>query len=205
MYCGCLHACWFVLTLFGVPRYNCEDWIGPHTSVAWTCSGLEGASGAGCDCSGCDCAVDCVGAWGAWSTCDATCGIGSATRSFEVAVAAWDGGAECTFAQGTTQEAPCAVLQDPDGGGGGVVVDCPLDCVGQWSVWGACSVSCGGGGTKKRIFAVETGAKYGGVACPISQTDACSVATSCVCPNTCIAGGCVCACVRACVRACLHE
>lgn len=91
------------------------------------------------------------------------------------------------WAQIQTRE--CSII-DPDApASGDTVLHCPISCVGHWSSWGACSVTCGTGGTRKRIFAVETQPKYGGDACPISQTNGCNGVDDCVCPRTCIAIG----------------
>ena len=42
---------------------------------------------------------------------------------------------------------------------------CPVDCVGEWACWSACSLSCGGG-LQVRHYGVSTAAAHGGVACP---------------------------------------
>ena len=75
------------------PDRTCEDW-----ADYYTCGELE--SKVGCDCSGCSCAVDCVGEWSAWAECDVTCGTGRTSRSFMVLVDAAFGGEECAFSRG---------------------------------------------------------------------------------------------------------
>eukprot|EP01046_Picozoa_sp_COSAG06_P002478 COSAG06_NODE_88_length_24864_cov_7.159368_15_plen_965_part_00 len=69
---------------------------------------------------------------------------------------------------------------------------CPIDCVGAWTCWSACSLSCGGG-LQTRHFEVSTPAAHGGVpclaqdhlveerpcneeACPICDLPACTLA-----------------------------
>jgi hypothetical protein len=59
-------------------------------------------------CTSVPCDIDCVGSWGAWSTCP--CGGGSSTRAFAVTTAATGtGGAACAVADGETQTFTCPV------------------------------------------------------------------------------------------------
>ena len=124
---------------------TCEDW-----ASYYSCSDLE--SKIGCDCSYCSCPVDCIGEWSAWETCDATCGAGSTSRTFEIAVRAVNGGLECEVEDGEVESTDCSAM-DPDDTDS--VLNCPVDCSGHWLAWGECTTTCGTQGTKERSFAVE--------------------------------------------------
>eukprot|EP01137_Pigoraptor_chileana_P027903 Opistho-2@11109 len=112
--------------------------------------------------------VNCVTSdWSTWSECydlDAPLcnGTGRRTRTRTVLVAPIRGGAEC----GGLQEDE--VCYSPP---------CPVDCVvGEFSAWGACSVSCGGGWHEsKRV--VLTQPAFGGRECPsLSRGEPCNMA-----------------------------
>merc|ERR1712054_730919 len=96
--------------------------------------------------------VDCVGSWGSWSACSATCGDGTQSRVYSVTTSVSNGGAECNFADNATQSQDCN-----DGA-------CPVDCVGSWSSYSACSATCGDG-TQSRVYSVTTSASNGGAEC----------------------------------------
>eukprot|EP01048_Picozoa_sp_COSAG05_P011501 COSAG05_NODE_1084_length_5930_cov_11.147316_8_plen_394_part_01 len=104
--------------------------------------------------------VDCVGSWGEWGLCSATCGDGSQTRMFSISTAAENSGVPCDSADGETQTQYCY-----DG-------DCPVDvdCVGAWGEWGSCSTTCGHG-TMTRTYTVTTSAEGAGSACEASDGD----------------------------------
>jgi len=120
------------------------------------------------------CPVDCVGAWGGWGVCPVACGGGQQTRTYTVTTPAQNGGAACPATAGQSGTQACNVQ------------GCPVACVGAWSAYGACSVSCGGG-QQTRTFTITTQAANGGAGCPAangqSQAQACNVQG---CPVNCV-------------------
>ena len=99
------------------------------------------------------CPIDCVGSWGDYGSCNASCGGGTKTRTYSVTTPAQHGGAECPANHGDTDETNCN--EDP----------CPVDCVGSWGDYGSCNTTCGPG-TKTREYTVTTPAQHGGAECP---------------------------------------
>lgn len=97
-------------------------------------------------------AIDCVGEW-SYSTCSISCGGGVRTRTFHVVQPAANGGVECVYIDGTTETLTCNTPP------------CSTDCIGEWSMYSMCSLSCGGG-TKSRIYTVVQAAANGGATCP---------------------------------------
>eukprot|EP01012_Entosiphon_sulcatum_P049575 TRINITY_DN6820_c0_g1_i6.p1 TRINITY_DN6820_c0_g1~~TRINITY_DN6820_c0_g1_i6.p1 ORF type:complete len:7637 (+),score=112.47 TRINITY_DN6820_c0_g1_i6:5459-28369(+) len=115
------------------------------------------------------CPVDCVvSSWSAWSACSATCGGGQRTRTRYVVTSAKDNGIPC----------PALLEQEPCN----IDIPCPEDCqVSEWSQWGICSATCGGG-EHSRTRTVIKAAKFGGVACPkLTETEQCNTD---LCPDT---------------------
>ena len=101
-------------------------------------------------------AVNCVGGWGDWSACSVACGGGNKSRTYAVTTPASGSGEACIKQNGEVEEISCN--SDP----------CPIDCVGEWGAWGACSASCGGG-EQTRTFTQTTPAAHGGTACVAGQ------------------------------------
>ncbi|CAD7956383.1 unnamed protein product [Amoebophrya sp. A25] len=98
--------------------------------------------------------VDCVLAeWSYWTSCSATCGGGQKYRTRDVSAAAEAGGKPC---EGSLKEVEsCA--SDP-------CIE-PVDCVwGEWTEYGACSATCGGG-QKTRDREIAVAPRFGGKLC----------------------------------------
>ena len=103
-------------------------------------------------------------------------GGGAQTRTFSISQVAINGGSDCLTQIGAIEEQSC----NTDA--------CPVDCVGAWSAFGACSVSCGGG-TQEQTYSVSTPAANSGSACPAADgavleracdTNPCDVVVDCV-------------------------
>ncbi|XP_046330803.2 A disintegrin and metalloproteinase with thrombospondin motifs adt-1-like isoform X14 [Haliotis rufescens] len=129
------------------PFYGGKDCVGPREDTA--------------PCNQHNCPVDGIWAeWAKWSTCTLTCGGGQQWRSRNC-IGPFDGGKECPGPRNVTQA--CSTDH------------CPIDGVyGEWSSWGACSDTCGGG-TQDRTRSC-TAPKFGGVDCqdPAVDTMACN-------------------------------
>ena len=115
--------------------------------------------------------VDCVVSdWSSWVTCSATCGGGDQTRTRTITTQPSYSGAACPD---LTETQSCNT--NP----------CPVDCdVSDWSSWGTCSATCGGG-DQIRTRTITTQPSYGGAACPdLTETQACNTNPCPVdCPN----------------------
>uniref|UniRef100_A0A7S2AEL5 Spondin-like TSP1 domain-containing protein n=1 Tax=Alexandrium andersonii TaxID=327968 RepID=A0A7S2AEL5_9DINO len=88
----------------------------------------------GCSSVACESPDDClVSDWQAWSSCESTCGLGQRQRRREVVRARSGDGAGCRLE--LSQVAACMGQPCPE-----------HDCLwADWSEWGECSASCGGG------------------------------------------------------------
>ena len=129
-----------------------------------------------CSCSSsCSCIIklspltNCVWGPNEWSPCSSatTCdGInptrpGTRTRTFTVTTPSANGGLACPSS--LTETGTCAK-------------DCSVNCVGSWSIWGACNATCinnnlSASGSRTRTFTVTTPMANGGLACPSSLTE----------------------------------
>ena len=97
--------------------------------------------------------VNCVGSWSGFGACSKSCGGGTQSQTYSVTTAAGPGGSACPHANGQVNTQTCNTQ------------GCPVNCVGSWSGFGACSKSCGGG-TRSQTYTVTTAAANGGSACP---------------------------------------
>ncbi|CAD7922583.1 unnamed protein product [Amoebophrya sp. A120] len=98
--------------------------------------------------------IDCVlSGWADWSTCSHPCGGGQKKRTRKVNTLPQYGGKDC--ASGLEEVAPCST--EP--------CEHPSDCVmGDWTDWGKCSATCGGG-EQHRARKVVKASKHGGRPC----------------------------------------
>ena len=105
--------------------------------------------------------MDCeVSYFGNWSECSVTCGGGTRTKERTATAPVEHGGELCPD---LTESESCNL--DP----------CPVDCVvSDWSTYGECSHSCGGG-TKMRTRTESVAAAHGGATCgSLSQGTDCN-------------------------------
>ena len=110
------------------------------------------------------CPVDCVGAMDAWGACSLPCGGGTQARSFVVSAPAQHGGL-CP-ADGTSESQACNTDACPP------PPPAPVDCVGDYESFGACTETCGPNGVQTRSFIIATSASNGGTACTLAAGDA---------------------------------
>jgi hypothetical protein len=105
--------------------------------------------------------VACVGAWSAFGNC--SCTLNTQVRTYEVSVPSANGGPACPTANGATESQSC------------VPQNCPIDCVGTWTVWPACDCASM---SMTRSYQISTPAQNGGVECSVvggeNQTQACT-------------------------------
>lgn len=115
------------------------------------------------------CPVDCVlSTFGAFGSCDKSCGTGKAIATRTIVTNVAYGGKGCAS---LTTSRRCNTQA------------CPLDCkVSTWSAFGACTKSCGMG-YQKRTRSVVIAAQEGGVACvSLTNTASCNLQA---CPVDC--------------------
>ena len=96
---------------------------------------------------------DCVGSYGKFNECSATCGGGTRTKTYEITTSAQHGGAPCPTSPQITE--PCNTQP------------CPIDCEGSYGEFNECSATCGGG-TRTKTYEITTSAQHGGTPCPTS-------------------------------------
>jgi len=114
-----------------------------------TCPIADNTTETDSTCSKTDCSVNCVGDWGEWNACSATCnginaisriGTGTRSRTYRVRTTEINGGAVCPIANNTPQtDSTCSKT------------DCPVHCVGDWDTWTACAATCDGINARTRI------------------------------------------------------
>jgi hypothetical protein len=54
--------------------------------------------------------VNCVGSWGAWATCQVTCGTGAQSQTYTITVPTVGTGTSCPYANLATQSQACTVV-----------------------------------------------------------------------------------------------
>lgn len=136
---------------------DCSQPCGPGTQTrTFTVTTPAVNGGASCldtplsqSCEIIPCPIDCVGSFSDYGPCSATCGLGIHVRTHSITTPAQYGGDACVTSPLSD------VCQD---------VECPIDCVGSFSNWSPCSVTCGPG-TRTRIHTVTTPAQFNGAPC----------------------------------------
>eukprot|EP01135_Chromosphaera_perkinsii_P011063 Nk52_evm22s2325 gene=Nk52_evmTU22s2325 len=98
------------------------------------------------------CPIDCkVGNWTEWGKCSEPCGGGAQNRTRDMTTEPEHGGEKCPPLLETQ-----TCNEDP----------CPINCeVGNWTEWGKCSETCGGG-MQNRTREITTHRQNGGEPCP---------------------------------------
>ncbi|XP_033097217.1 SCO-spondin-like [Anneissia japonica] len=132
-------------------------------------------------------AVNCAwSGWQEWGACSITCGNnGEQTRIRTQSRSASCGGSACTgpsqeqrvcspgCIRGTAVQGRCANCPFPYTGNCCERRSCyPVNCAwGNWQEWGACSITCGNGGTERRSRTKIRSASCGGAACTGSSQE----------------------------------
>lgn len=108
------------------------------------------------------CPIDCQGSWGKYDTCNAQkkcgdyfCGGGTHAKVYHISVGAQFGGLICPHEDGHKESKGCGEAP------------CCIHCEGNFTEWGDCCSSCGGG-SQKREFEVHVPAQHGGMECKYS-------------------------------------
>lgn len=115
-------------------------------------------------------AEDCKGSWSGYGACNKTCGGGTQTKTWTTTKNPKNGGAACPSPN--TLSRVCNTQA------------CPVDCVGSWSDYSGCDVTCGGG-TQTSIWTTTTPSAHGGTACPSPATQSRECNTD-PCPIDCV-------------------
>jgi len=109
-----------------------------------------------------NCSIPCIGDWGKYDKCNAEvanecggghfCGRGTRTKVFHITQVAKYGGEECAHEDKHKESKVCGD------------VPCPINCEGNFTEWGHCCSTCGGG-SQSREFVVHVEAQHGGCKC----------------------------------------
>lgn len=161
----------------GAVQYSCNINSSGSCSMAYWNSTLMCQPQCGsCSSGGCG-APSCT--WGAWSTCTATCGGGTQTRTDNCnnsqVQACNTQACTCTFGGWSAcNSATCGTQTQSDNCGHTNTQQCgpSCGCTPNWGAWGACSATCGGG-TQTRSDG-----------CGNTQSQACNT-QSCSCTPSC--------------------
>lgn len=120
-------------------------------------------------CNPTGCPVNCVGSFGANSTC--SCTTNSSKRVYSITTPAANSGTACPFDNGFVQENPCT----PTG--------CPVNCVGAWGSYSTCSCT---NNSAWRQYSVSVPALNGGLPCESADKNISYITCVPVCPIACV-------------------
>ena len=88
-----------------------------------------------------------------FGNCSSVCGGGNQNQTYIVTTSPTNGGTPCPKLNGETFTQPCNTQL------------CPIDCQGAWSIFGNCSLACGGG-NETQTYIITMNAGNGGRPCP---------------------------------------
>ena len=128
-----------------------------------------------------ECPINCCGSFTPWSECDASCGIGTQSRTFNIIQPPQFNGSDCDYQNGINYTRPCSNRP------------CPIDCVGRWGDPGVfiptseCNNETGiEYGIRKQTYYVTQNASNGGTECPFRHREEKYVETDRFCDVDCI-------------------
>lgn len=118
--------------------------------------------------------TDCIGTWSEWAKCSQSCGGGARYRTFVIIQMDDNNGVKCSAGDGDTDvkrgsEYHCSLHECPSNHAESTTHSVPADCVGAWTEWSKCSVTCAKNdefGEQTRNFAIELLPENGGTSCP---------------------------------------
>ena len=118
------------------------------------------------------CPINCIGSYGEFNECSATCGPGTKTKTYKITTQAQYGGITCPISPPINE----ACNTRP----------CPINCIGSFVDKGVCSTTCGPG-NQEQEYKITNPAQYGGASCSKNQDDIRTVSCNLTpCPIDCI-------------------
>ena len=100
------------------------------------------------------CPINCIGGFSEYGTCSKTCGGGKKIKTYQITTPAQhEDSVPCIHPHNYEHEEPCNTQP------------CPVECIGEFSEFGSCSLPCGGG-TQSKKYTISQKAAHGGPTCP---------------------------------------